>query len=179
MNLYTKYLEKLKTENILVDIYTDNYDESDYGFIIDFNDDFLLIEKFDKECNYDGLTILLRHNITRIRWSGNDLESVTKLIDSTQRVKSKVNINLESIQTILESVNQLYNHLTVHIQDINSSVCFIGEIHEMDNSSVAIHEFGTMSSLDRKFILLSLGDITRVDVNGQYERNLKKLFRKS
>ncbi|MCO7353999.1 hypothetical protein [Riemerella anatipestifer] len=87
MNLYTKYLEKLKTENILVDIYTDNYDESDYGFIIDFNDEFLLIEKFDKECDYDGLTILLMHNITRIRWSGNDLESVAKLIDSTQRVK--------------------------------------------------------------------------------------------
>lgn len=45
MDLNTKYLQKLKDENILADIYTDNYNKSDYGFILDFNDDFLLIEK--------------------------------------------------------------------------------------------------------------------------------------
>lgn len=176
MDLYTKYLEKLKNENILADIYTDNYDESDYGFVVDFNEDFLLIEKFDSECNYDGLTIFFRHNITRIRWSGNDIESVAKLIDPTKRLKDKVIIDLASTLTILKSVNQLYNHLTVHIQDIDKSVCFIGQIHEMDENSIVIHEFGTKSSLDRKFILLSMEDITRIDVNGQYENNLIKLF---
>lgn len=176
MDLKTKYLQKLKGENTLLDIYTDNYDESDYGFIVDFNDNFLLIEKFDDECNYDGVTIFLRHNITRIRWSGNDIESVSKLIDLTKRQKSKINIDLTSTQTILESVNKQYNHITVHIQDIDKGVCFIGQIHEMDENSIVIHEFGTKSSLDRKFILLSLDDITRIDVNGQYENNLKKLF---
>lgn len=176
MDLHTKYLQKLKDENILADIYTDNYDESDYGFIIDFNDDFLLIEKFDDECNYDGLTIFLRHNITRIRWSGNDIESAAKLIDSTRRQKTKINIDLTTTQTILENINNLYNHLTVHIQDIDKSVCFIGQIHEMAENSIVIHEFGTKSSLDRKFILLSIDDITRIDMNGQYENNLIKLF---
>jgi len=176
MDLNTKYLEKLKNKSILADIYTDNYDDSDYGFVVDFNEDFLSIEKFDSECNYDGLTIFFRHNITRIRWSGNDIESVAKLIDLTKRLKDKVIIDLTSTPTILKSVNQLYNHLTVHIQDIDKSVCFIGQIHEMDENSIVIHEFGTKSSLDRKFILLSVEDITRIDVNGQYENNLIKLF---
>ncbi len=176
MELSRKYLQKLKDENTLVEIYTDNYDESDYGFILDFNEDYLLIEKFDDECNYDGLTIFLRHNITRIRWSGNDIESVAKLIDSTKRQNGKVDIDLTSTQTILKSVSKIYNHLTVHIQNIDKNVCFIGQIHEMDESSIVIHEFGTKSSLDRKFILLSLDDITRIDVNGQYENNLIKLF---
>ncbi len=176
MNLNTKYVEKLKNENTLADIYTDRFEESDYGFILDFNDDFLLIEKFDDDCNYDGLTIFLRHHITRIRWSGNDIESAAKLIDLTKRERNKINIDLTSTQTVLESVNQLYNHLTVHIQDIDNSVCFIGQIHEMDENSIVINEFGTKSSLDRKFILLSLDDITRIDVNGKYENNLKKLF---
>lgn len=176
MDLNTKYLEKLKCENTLADIYTDSYDESDYGFIIDYNDDFLLIEKFDDECHYDGLTIFLRRNVTRIRWSGNDIESVAKLIDSTKRQTDRINIDLASTKTILQTVNKLYNHLTVHIQDIDKSVCFIGQIHEMDENSIVIHEFGTKSSLDRKFILLSLDDITRIDVNGKYENNLQKLF---
>src|SRR5690554_6015387 len=106
MDLNKKYLEKLKNENTLSDIYTNNYYESDYGFVIDFNDDFLLIEKFDDECNYDGLTIFLRHNISRIRWSGNDIESVAKLIDISKRQADKINIDLTSIQTILQSVNK-------------------------------------------------------------------------
>jgi hypothetical protein len=57
MNLRKKYLDKLRNEQILANFYTDNYAESDYGFVVDYNDDFLLIEKFDDECNYDGFTI--------------------------------------------------------------------------------------------------------------------------
>jgi hypothetical protein len=178
LDIKTKYIGKLKSEQILADFYTDYYDESDYGFVVDFNDDFLLIEKFDNECNYDGLSIFLRNNISRIRWSGNALESISKLIDTSKRQTEIVNIDLASIQTILESVNRLYNHLTVHIQDIDKEVCFIGQIHEMDDSSIVIHEFGTKSSLDRKFILISLDDITRIDIGGQYENNLKRLFNK-
>lgn len=179
MDLHTKYLAQLKNENIFADFYTDHYDESDYGFVLDFNDDFLLIEKFDDECNYDGLSILLRHNITRIRWAGNDLESMAKLIDVTKRQTGNTDIDLSSTQKILESVNHRYNPVTVHIQDIDKGVCFIGQIHEMDERSVVIHEFGTKSTLDRKFILLSLDDITRIDVNGQYENNLKRLFQQN
>ena len=176
IELKIKCLNKLKNEQILADFYTDRYDESDYGFVVDYNDDYLLIEKFDDECNYDGLTIFLRHNISRIRWSGNDIESVSKLIDTSKRQVEKVNIDLTSVQTILETVNRTFNHLTVHIQDIDKSVCFIGQIHEMDENSIVIHEFGTKSSLDRSFILLGLNDITRIDAGGQYENNLKRLF---
>lgn len=176
MDLKTKYLEKLKNEQILADFYTDSYSETTYGFVLNFNEDFLLVEKFDDECNYDGLTIFLLHNVTRIRWAGNEIESIAKLIDLTKRQPNQINIDLTSTKTILESVNKLYNQVTVHIQDIDDSVCFIGQIHEIDNESVVINEFGTKSSLDRKFILLSLDDITRIDANGQYENNLKKLF---
>ena len=176
IELKTKYLNKLKTEQILADFYTDNYDESDYGFVIDFNDDFLIIEQFNNECKYDGLTIFLRQNITRIRWSGNDIESVSKLIDISKRQSGKINIDLTSIQTVLQTVNKLYNHLTIHIQDIDKEVCFIGQIHEMDNDSIVIHEFGTKGTLDRKYILLSINDITRIDAGGQYENNLRILF---
>jgi len=176
MDIKTKHIDKLKTEQILVDIYTDNYDESDYGFIIDYNDDFLVIEKFDNECNYDGLSIFFRHNITRIRWGGNDLESVFRLIDTTKRQQIKFNIDLTSVETILRNLDETYKHLTVHIQDIDKGVCFIGQIHEMDNKTIVIKEFGTQSTLDRKFIMLSLNDITKIDAGGQYENNLRKLF---
>lgn len=176
MDIKTNYLDKLKSDQTLVDIYTDNYVESDLGFILDFNDDFLLLETFDDDCNYDGLSIFFRHNITRIRWGGNEISSNARLIDSTKRLTSKPSIDLTSIESIIRSSHKVYGHITIHIQDIDKDVCFIGQVHEMDDASIVIHEFGTKLSLDRKFILLSLDDITKIDVGGQYERKLEKLF---
>jgi hypothetical protein len=111
MELKTKYLDKLKNEQILADFYTDKYDESDYGFVVDYNDDYLLIEKFDNECNYDGLTIFLRHNISRIRWSGNDIESVSKLIDTSKRQAEKINIDLTSTQFTSKTLTKAFASL--------------------------------------------------------------------
>ena len=176
IELKTKYLDKLKTEQILADFHTDKYGESDYGFVVDFNDKFLIIENFDNKGRYDGLIIFLRQDITRIRWSGNEVKSVSRLIDISKRQASKINIDLTSIQTILQSVNKSYNHLTVYIQDVDKDVCFIGQIHEMDNDSIVIHEFGTKATLDREYILLSIDDITRIDADGQYENSLRILF---
>ena len=176
MDIQTKYIDKFKSEQTFVDIYTDNYDDSDYGFIMDFNEDFLLLEKFNSDCFYDGVTIFIRENITRIRWGGNEITSASKFIDSSQRQQSKISVDLTSIQTILQTVQDSYEHVTVHIQDIDKGVCFIGQIHEMDSEYLVIYEYGTKISLDRKYILIALDNITRVDAGGHYEKNLEKLF---
>ena len=176
MDLQNKYIEKLKNEQIFLDIYTDRYEESDFGFVIDYNDEFVVIEKFDSDGNYDGISILIRDNISRIRWGGNEITNTSKLIEIQKRQKDKIAINLTSIETILHSINKLFGSITVHIQDLDNGVCFIGQIEEMDQDSIVIHEFGSKASMDRKFILLSLNDITRIDAGGQYENNLSKLF---
>jgi hypothetical protein len=96
MGLKTFFLNKLKTEQTFALFYSDYFDESDYGFVTDFNDTYLLIEKFDDKFHYDGLSVLLRKNISRIRWSGNDVESVSKLIDNSKMQADSIHINLAS-----------------------------------------------------------------------------------
>jgi hypothetical protein len=176
LDIQTKYFDKLKSEQTFAAIYTDHYDESDYGFIMDFNEDFLVLEKFNSDCFYDGISIFVRENITRIRWGGNEITSTSKLIDGSQRQQTKISVDLTSIQTILQTVHDSFEHITVHIQDIDKSVCFIGQIHEMDSEYLVIYEYGTKLSLDRKYILIALDNITRVDAGGHYEKNLEKLF---
>jgi len=177
MYVTTKYLEKLKNEQLLAEFYTDRYGESDYGFLLDYTDEFIAIEKFDNKCNYEGIVIFFRKNVSRIRWSGNELETVFMLIDSSQRKHQTLNLNLTSIQNALNSVFQIYQHITIHIQDVEKDVCFIGQIQDIDDQSIVIREYGTKSTLDRKYILLSVEDITKIEADGQYERNLKRLFK--
>jgi len=178
MKIETKYLKKLKFSRELVDIYTDRYDETEFGFIIDFNDDYLVIESIDDESNPNGISIFNRENITRIRWGGNQIESTQKLIDQSKRLKDIKKIDLTSIQTILKSVQNIFGYVCVFIEDLDSGVCFIGEIEEMDDETIIIYEYGTKTSLDRKRIMLNIDDITKVEGGGNYEESIKKLIKK-
>jgi hypothetical protein len=177
MNTETKYLDKLKSAKELIDVYTDRYDESLYGFIIDFNEDFLILESIDDDNNPDGVSIFNRENITRIRWGGNEIESTKKLIDQSKRLKDIKKIDLTSIQSVVKSVQSIFGYVNVFIEDIDSSVCFIGEIEDMDDESLVIHEYGTKISLDRKRILLNVNDITKVEGGGNYEEGIKKIIK--
>ena len=179
MSIAIKYLEKLKGENILVDVYTDHYDDSFYGFIIKFNDDFLLLEHYTNDLIYNGVIIFRRDDITRIKWSGNGLNSSLKLIDSSTRVTSVNDIRIDSIESILDSISLKYKHVTLQIQNIDKGMCIIGEIEDIDSESIVINEFGTKSTLDRGFLLIALNEITRIDAGGIYETNLLKLHNKT
>ncbi|TAG43513.1 MAG: hypothetical protein EAZ31_04170, partial [Cytophagia bacterium] len=156
MDIQTKYISKFKSEKTFLLIYTDHFDDSTYSFVIDYNEEFLVLECFNEDGDYNGISILLRENITRIRWQGNDITSVFRLIDITKRIEYKNEIDLSTKETILKSVYRKYEHINVYIEEIDKDVCFIGQIYDLDSESIVINEFGTSVSLDRKFILLSL-----------------------
>ncbi|WP_452218337.1 hypothetical protein [Lacinutrix undariae] len=177
MKTEEKHLNKLIKEDTFVNIYTDRYDESYLGFIVEFNDEFLIFEEYNDDSNPDGITVFFRENITRIRWSGNEINSIYKLIDNSTRLNKKVEIDISSTESILKTISEFYGYVTIHTQDIDSGVCFIGEITEMDNETLILNEFGTRISLDRKFIMVSLPDITLIEGGGKYEENLKRLLK--
>ncbi|UYQ91650.1 hypothetical protein MKQ68_16295 [Chitinophaga horti] len=177
MSLETKYLGKLKHYQTLVDISIDRYNDFDFGYVVDFNDEFLLIERFESEGAYDGLSLLRRDRVSRIRWGGNEISSVSKLIDPSLREEND-EFAVTSLEDMLRVFNERYGCVTIHVQDVNDDIFFIGEIHEMDGETLVLHEFGTKLTLDRKYSMISFDDITRVDANTQYARSLEKLFLK-
>tara|TARA_A100000171_G_scaffold34837_1_gene33345 strand:+ start:12876 stop:13415 length:540 start_codon:yes stop_codon:yes gene_type:complete len=179
MNLETKNLKRIIEDKTFVDVYTDSYDESTYGFIIDFNDTFLVLDSFDDDSKANGIVVFFRENITRIRWGGNEISSVYSLIDTSEKASTSIDIDLSSIQNILKSMNASYGYINVSIQDIDSGICFIGEITEMDDETIVINEYGSKKSLDRTNIMISIRDITKVEAGGQYEKGLVQLFNKN
>lgn len=176
MNLKEKQLDTLINDETFVDIYMDYYDESYFGYIINYNVEFLVLEKINDDSLSDGICVLFRDNITRIRWSGNEITSTEKLIDPTLRIYKDSKINITNIKSIINDLQREFGYVTISIQDIDTGVCFIGEIIEMDDDTLVMHEFGTKISLDRKFIMLDVKNITLIESGGQYEENIKRLI---
>ncbi|RYF13101.1 MAG: hypothetical protein EOO42_19260 [Flavobacteriales bacterium] len=175
MSIETKTLKNLETENTFVDIFTDFFNESYYGFIRQFNKDFLLLENYSDEGLYNGIIIFRRSDITRIKWDNNDIKSTQKLLNKHKDEKGISAIKIDSILNILKTINKTYKHVSIHIQNIDSGMCIIGEIKDMDKSTIIVHEFGTRASLDRGTIMFSVDEITRVDAGGIYENGILKI----
>jgi len=167
-------LRTLQTMDIFVDIFTDHFNESLYGFVREFNEDFLLLEHYNEDGIYNGIVIFRRQDITRIRWGNNQITSAFNLITRKEHIEELKDINIDSIENIIRSVDMAFECISLQIQDLNSEWAIIGKIHEMDSETVVINEFGTMSTLDRAMLMLSIRDITRVEAGGIYENNLLK-----
>ena len=178
MSVEKKYLEKLSKENILVDIFTDNYAESFYGFIVKFNDDFLLLEHYNDDLIYNGIIIFKTENITRIKWNGNDINNSFELLDISKRNKIVYNIEIDTLNSIINTISKIYGHINLSIQDLDSGMCIIGEVEEMDDEKIVVNQFGTKSTNDRTYLMLSTKDITKIEAGGIYELNLMKLHNK-
>ena len=178
MILQQKYLEKFQSEKIFVDVYKDHFEESTYGFIINFNDEFILLEQFTNIGEANGIGIIRRENITRVRWEGNDISTTEKFAKKENRIPNVFNIKIDSIHEALQSVQDKFGYVILNIQNIDTGMIIIGQIEEMDNETIIIHEFGTYTSLDRKRIMINIDEITKIEAGGDYENNLKEIFTK-
>lgn len=178
MELQQKYLEKLHIEKTLVDVYTDYFEESTYGYIVKFNDDFILLEQFTSIGEANGICIIRRENITRLRWEGNDISTTERFVLKEKRIQNLFDIKIDNIHEALKSVYEKFGYISLDIQNIDRGMCIIGQIEDMDNDSIVIYEFGTYVSLDRKKLLINISDISKIEAGGDYENNLKEIYTK-
>ena len=178
MDIKTKYLEKLLKDKIFVDISTDYFEEAFFGFIINFNEEFLLLEKFTDLGQPDGITVLKREAITRIKWGGNEIENTFNSIITEERIDSIEGLRVDTLEEALKSVQNKFGYVTLYIENIDTEMCIIGEIEEIDKDTIVIFEFGTVKALDRKRLMISSNEITRIEAGGKYEKWLMELFKK-
>jgi len=174
MNLAESTLTKLQSEDILVDVFTDHFDESLYGFIRNFNDKYLLLEIYDDNGFYDGIIVFKREDITRIKWDNNGIKSHAQLITRHKQIEDFANIKIDNLEIIIKSISDYYDCLTIMIQDIESDWTIVGQVIDMDDDTIIVNEFGTMSTLDRGMLMISSADVTRIGAGSIYEKNLLK-----
>ena len=177
MKIADKTLKLLQTKEIFVDIYTDHFNESLYGFVKVFNNNFLLLEHYNEDGFYNGIVIFRREDITRIRWDNNDINSTFKLVNRHKKTIKYNDIAIDSIVNIIKSVDKVFKHVNLRIQNIETDWSIIGQIQDIDDETIIIKEFGTLKSLDRGTLMFSVSDITRIEADGIYENNLLKIHK--
>ena len=73
---------------------------------------------------------------------------------------------------MIQSIQKSCGHVTLHTERMDSEICFIGEIEEIDESAVIIKEYGSISGRDSAKIMVPVEEITRIDAGGNYEKGV-------
>ncbi|MFH0131937.1 hypothetical protein ACGLHS_17145 [Variovorax sp. VaC1] len=176
MSVHTEILRKLQATQALVDLYREHLDqESLTGVVSGFNETFVYLSLFGDDGLPNGISVVHRLNITRIRWGGNERVSIQELIDAKGSKAMAPVLDLESTRSVLESVQQAFGYVNVMTEGSRSSVTFIGELAEIDDQSLVLNEFGTMQTRQGGHLWLPMDEITRVDADASYERDIKFL----
>lgn len=173
-------LAKTLNSNSLIEIYRDFLTtESLFCKTMGESMELLCVEKFNNHGEYDGISIIFKSDITRIRIGGVEKKSLSRLIAKQNQPKKHTKIQFRTVKSAIQTVNASFKHITLFLEKMDADVCFIGELQAIDQTSVLLLEYGsTCHGLDRSQILLPLGQITRVEADGKYEKDLLFLHKK-
>jgi len=179
MSLIDKKVAEIRLSKDIVDIYRDRIsDESLTGIVADFNKKFLVLCLLTDEGKSNGISVIYRDDITRLRTGGNLRTAITELSKLNEGKIKAPKINLTSIDLILTSMQEEYGYVNMHTEALDDEVCFIGRILEQDEDWVSLKGYGTMSNRDTNELLIDKEEISRVDAGAIYEESIKYLIEK-
>ncbi len=176
MSLLSKKFREYKLSQEIVDIYRDHLtDESITGYIADFNKEFIVLNCYTDEGENNGISLFYIDDITRIRAKGNIREAIKALAQHKNTKFDSYKIDLKSMSSILNSVQEIFGHVCIHTESMDNQICFIGSIKDEDKEWVELVSFGAMSNLDIKQLILKNDEISRIDAGGKYENAIDYL----
>jgi hypothetical protein len=176
MRQSTRTLTMLKQEARLVDLYRDRLqNESLTGIVTDFTDHFVYLSLFDDGGGANGISVVWRSDVTRIRWGGNERDSIATLVKASGAQPVAPKLQLDTVETMLRSVRAAFGYVNVMTERMDSGITFIGEIEELDAETLVLQTYGTFLSRDRSHLMLDIDEITRVDADARYERSVHYL----
>jgi len=177
MTIPNQFISELIESETLVDVFRDEIKgETLRGIIRDCSDGLVYIEKYSDLGAYDGISVFQRPDVNRVRWGSLDLGGTEKLL---QKVANPKNIGLKRFPALWDAIvdlNGKYDSLSIYIERLDPEICLIGKVIDFDEEFVLLDEFGTLKTQDRRKLLLTRAEITRVDVDGPYERDIIALL---
>lgn len=165
-------LEKAQTRNNLVRIFREELDGPDNwsdGFIIDANEDMVLLQLVDDSIRLNGYQILFLEDISDFVHPAPFNDFQKKVLELRQEETQNPDIELGDLNEILLNITEEFGLVTLHREELESDSCEIGRIVKADEVSFELEEIGSDARWFDETYEYDLYDITRIEFGGAYE----------
>lgn len=176
MSIFEKILQQLKdTQELAIFMREHIPDGTEWGFLRDYNECCLFIDRVSSDGLYDGIMIFQRPQLTRIRWGTTHLAAVAELFKKKNKNLNKPDISIESMHSSLKDVQSAYRYVCLSADDLDDDALLLGEIEALDEQHVLLYEFCNKTAKDRSHMVCPLDEITSIQAGGIYEEDIRYL----
>ncbi|RBO83825.1 hypothetical protein [Marinomonas aquiplantarum] len=168
-------LEKARTRKNVVRIFREELDGPDSwsdGFVVDANEEMVLLQLVDDSVRLNGYQILFLEDISDFAHPApfNDFQKRVLALREEEVVDPEV--DLDDLAVLLMDISEEYGLVTLHREEVEPDSCEIGRVIRADAVTYELEEIGSDARWFDDTFEYDLYDITRIEFGGAYEEAL-------
>ena len=168
-------LEKARTRNNVVRIFREELDGPDSwtdGFVVDANEEMVLLQLVDDGVHINGYQILFLEDISDFVHPApfNDFQKKVLALRGEEVIDPEV--DLDDLAVLLIDISEEYGLVTLHREEVEPDSCEIGRVLKADAVTYELEEIGSDARWFDETYEYDLYDITRIEFGGAYEEAL-------
>lgn len=165
-------LEKARTRNNVVRIFREELDGPDGwtdGFVVDANEEMVLLQLVDDSVRLNGYQILFLEDISDFAHPApfNDFQKKVLALRGEEVIDPEV--ELDDLAVLLIDISEEFGLVTLHREEIEPDSCEIGRVVRADAVTYELEEIGSDARWFDDTFEYDLYDITRIEFGGAYE----------
>lgn len=166
-------LEHARTAGSLVRItrsFTDGWED---GYVLSLGPELVLLAIVGHGIRFDGYQVYRLDDIARL----DDPAPHASFVESALHLRglsqpSTPSVNLDTLPDLLRTATDAFSLLTIHTEDEDPDVCWIGQVVETHPDRVVLRHITPDADWDDVPDSYPLDEITRIDFGGSYEEAL-------
>ena len=139
------------------------------GYVLDVGPRFFLLALVSDRIWYDGFECLRLSDVRDIKLDSYARFAEVALKRRRERFPRKPRVNLSTVEELLVSASRVFPLVTIHREQVDPAVCWIGRVVGIDRGRVTLLEIRPDATWKRKPTEYRLSEITRVNFGGDYE----------
>ena len=147
-------------------------DELD-GYPVGVGKKWFLLHVMNPEMFLNGYTALRIRDVKRVRRLADDGFPAQALSLAGETREVPEGVDLASTKALLLTAAASFRLVTIHIEEVDPSVCFVGSPASASEKKLRLLEISPGAEWDRKPTVWALRSISRVDFGGRYKTALQ------
>jgi hypothetical protein len=176
--MIVKKINQLKNKKELISIERRSVtDEEIMGYVQFNNSEVIVVRTFTNEGYFDGFSLFEIDQINEIFWGNREHKSINNLIkeNKEKRPEYPSNFSFENFKDGLIAIASYYDFIEIFCENFSARNFDIAKILEHDEEWLKLDCLGNKNTLSKMKRLLKIENITRIDFDTPYTKNIMKL----
>ena len=149
---------------------TTRYDETVVcGYIAGAGPGFVMVAVVDHRICFDGFECFRRPDIIAVEDDPYAAFHETALALRGERLPDAPLVSLASIEDLLTTAGRAFRLVTIHCEEVEPEVCWIGHVHEVAGGELVMREVTPAAEWETELERYPTADVTRVAFGADYE----------